>query len=89
MPQACPATVVVLGDCVIVGGPDGSAPAALNGALIVTGTLTVDAPLCVEGSLFAGRLVVRAALTVSFSAVSGPVRRRPAAANLHSASRRQ
>ena len=88
VPEACPATVVVLGDCVIVGGPDGSAPAALNGALIVTGTLTVDAPLCVEGSLFAGRLVVRAALTVSFSAVSGPSAP-PGAANLHSASRRQ
>ena len=87
-PQSCPATVVVLGDCVAAGGPDGSAPAALNGALIVTGTLTVDAPLCVEGSLFAGRLVVRAALTVSFSAVSGPSAP-PGAANLHSASRRQ
>ena len=88
VPEACPATVVVLGDCVTAGGPDGSAAAALSGALIVTGTLTVDAPLCVEGSLFAGRLVVRAPLTVSFSAVSGPSAA-PGATNLRGAWRRE
>jgi hypothetical protein len=60
----------------------------LSGALIVTGTLTVDAPLCVEGSLFAGRLVVRAPLTVSFSAVSGPSAA-PGATNLRGAWRRE
>jgi hypothetical protein len=42
----------------------------LGGTLIVRGTLTVDAPLCVNGSLYAERLVVHAALTVDFADVS-------------------
>lgn len=88
VPQACPATVVVLGDCVAGGGPDGMAPPVLSGALIVTGTLTVDAPLSVEGGLYAGRLVVRARLTVSFTDASGPAAP-PGAANVRSASWRE
>lgn len=71
-PQACPATVVVVGDCTVCAGPAGQTGAALNGALVVTGALTVDAPLRLDGSLYAGRLVVRAPLTVHFAAASGP-----------------
>jgi hypothetical protein len=64
-PQACPVTVVVLGDCTVTTGA-GTTAAALSGALVVTGTLTVDAPLRVCGGLYAGRLVVRAPLQVTF-----------------------
>ena len=64
-PQACPVTVVVVGDC-IAGTADGSS-SALQGALVVTGTLTVSAPFSVDGGLYAGRLVVCAPLAVSFS----------------------
>jgi hypothetical protein len=64
--QACPVTVVVLGDCTVAAAPSG-AQAALSGALIVTGELAVDAPLQVDGGVFVGRLVVRAPLQVSFS----------------------
>ena len=63
-PQACPVTVVVLGDCTVTAG---AGQAALSGALVVTGTLSVDAPLQVDGGLYAGRLVVRAPLQVAFS----------------------
>ena len=87
-PQACPATLVVLGDCVACAGPSGQEPPALSGALIVTGTLTVDAPLCLDGSLFAGRLVVRAPLTVRFAATSGSSSP-PGATNVRIASWRQ
>jgi len=65
-PAACPLTVVVLGDCTI----GGSAGAAFSGALVVTGTLTVQAPLRVDGGLYAGGLVVAAPLTVRFSGVA-------------------
>ena len=59
-------TVVVFGDAVLVspqepGEPDG---VALSGSLLVTGTLTVEAPTVVIGSLSAGRLVVHAPTTV-------------------------
>jgi hypothetical protein len=60
----------------------------LGGALIVTGTLTVDAPLCVEGSLYARRLIVHAPLTVSFSAASGSAAA-PGSANVRAASWRE
>ena len=86
-PQACPATVVVLGDCEIWAGPGGQA-AALNGALVVTGALTVDAPFRLDGSLYAGRLVVRAPLTVCFATGSGPSAA-PGTTNLRVASLRQ
>jgi hypothetical protein len=88
VPQACPATVVVLGDCVACGGPEGGALPTLGGALIVTGTLTVEAPLCVEGSLYARRLIVHAPLTVSFSAASGSAAA-PGSANVRAASWRE
>ena len=65
-PEACPLTVVVLGDCTI----GSSAGAAFSGALVVTGTLTVQAPLRVDGGLYAGGLVVAAPLTVRFSGVA-------------------
>ena len=87
-PLSCPATVVVLGDCVATGGPDGSTPPVLGGDLVVTGTLTVDAPLSIEGSLYAGRLVVRAPLTVSFSDAAGPSAP-PGSANVRGASWRE
>lgn len=67
VPQACPVTVVVLGDCIAGAGPSGGAATALDGALVVTGTLTVSAPLEVQGGLYARRLVVCAPLTVGFS----------------------
>jgi hypothetical protein len=69
-PQACPLTLVVLGDCSIAGGPLGPVT-ALEGALVVTGTLTVDGPLSVTGGLYAGRLVVRAPLTVDATGLTG------------------
>jgi hypothetical protein len=69
-PQACPVTIVVLGDCVVGDGPAGPAT-ALEGALVVTGTLTVSGPLSVAGGLYAGRLVVRAPLTVDGSGLAG------------------
>ena len=87
-PQACPATVVVLGDCVACAGPDGQQPPTLGGALIVTGTLTVDAPLQLDGSLYAGHLVVRAPLTVRFAATRGAASP-PGATNVRIASWRQ
>jgi hypothetical protein len=87
-PQACPATVVVVGDCEVCAGPSGQGAAALNGALVVTGTLTVDAPFSLDGSLYAGRLVVRAPLTVSFAAASGPSAA-PGTTNVRAASLRQ
>ncbi len=87
-PQACPATVVVLGDCVASSGPDGSAAPVLGGALIVTGTLAVDAPLRVEGGLYAGRLLVRAPLAVSFAGTSG-LSAPPGSANVRCASWRE
>lgn len=68
-PQACPMTVVVLGDCAI-GGPEGAA-AAFTGVLLVTGTLTVRSPLHVDGSLYAGDLVVDAPLTLRFTGTEG------------------
>ena len=86
--QACPATVVVLGDCVAGAGPNGTAPPVLGGALVVTGTLTVDGPLTVDGSLYAGRLVVRAPLTVSFGDASGSAAP-PGSANVRGASWRE
>jgi hypothetical protein len=71
-PQACPLTVVVLGDCTVTPGAGGE-QAALSGALVVIGTLSVDAPLRVDGGVFAGRLVVHAPLQVGFSgAVDAP-----------------
>jgi len=66
-PGACRVTVIVLGDCLVTGGPLGDRPAALTGSLIVAGTLTVNAPLEVTGSLSAGRVVVRAPLAVTFA----------------------
>ena len=78
----------MLGDCVAGAGPDGSAPPTLGGVLVVTGTLTVDAPLRVDGGLYAGRLVVRAPLNVDFNAASGAAAP-PGASVFHSASRRQ
>ncbi len=69
-PQACPVTIVVLGDCVVGDGPAGPAT-ALEGALVVTGALTVSGPLSVAGGLYAGRLVVRAPLTVDASGLAG------------------
>ncbi|MGZ4198590.1 MAG: hypothetical protein ACXVP1_00210 [Thermoleophilia bacterium] len=88
VPQACPATVAVLGDCVAGAGPNGTAPAVLTGALIVTGTLTVDGPLTVVGSLYARRLVVRAPLTVSFGDASGSAAP-PGSVNVRGASWRE
>ena len=87
-PQACPATLLVLGDCVACAGPNGQDPPTLSGALIVTGTLTVDAPLCLDGSLYAGRLIVRAPLTVRFAATAGSSSP-PGATNVRIASWRQ
>ena len=87
-PRACPATVVVVGDCEVCAGPGGQGAAALNGALVVTGTLTVDAPFSLDGSLYAGRLVVRAPLTVNFAAASGPSAA-PGTTNVRVASLRQ
>jgi hypothetical protein len=66
---ACPLTVVVLGDC-NVGGGALSSTTAFEGALVVTGTLTVCGPLSVAGGLYAGRLVVRAPLTVDASGLA-------------------
>jgi hypothetical protein len=58
-------TLIVLGDACIVAGP---APAAegvgMSGALIVTGTLTVQTPASIRGSLSAGALAVNAPLLV-------------------------
>ena len=87
-PQACPVTLIVLGDCVACAGPNGQDPPTLSGALIVTGTLTVDAPLSLAGSLYAGRLVVRAPLTVRFAAARGSSSP-PGATNVRIASWRQ
>jgi hypothetical protein len=87
-PQTCPATLLVLGDCVACAGPGGHDPATLGGALIVTGTLTVDAPLCLDGSLYARRLVVHAPLTVRFAAARGSSSP-PGATNIRIASWRQ
>ena len=67
-PGACPLTVVVLGDCIVSG--TAGAGVALSGALVVTGTLTVRAPLRVDGGLFAGSLVVAAPLTLRFTGVA-------------------
>ena len=87
-PQACPVTLIVLGDCVAGSGPDGQDPPTLGGALIVTGTLTVAAPLCLDGSLYAGRLIVHAPLAVRFAATRG-ASSPPGATNVRVASRRQ
>ena len=87
-PQACPATLIVLGDCVACAGPNGQDPPTLSGALIVTGALTVDAPLCLDGSLYAGHLVVRAPLTVRFATTTG-LSSPPGATNVRIASWRQ
>jgi hypothetical protein len=60
------ATVVVLGDAVLT-SPEGSGEpegVGLSGSLLVTGTLTVDAPTVVIGGMAAGRLIVRAPTTV-------------------------
>ncbi len=78
-PQACPLTVVVLGDCVVDGA------AELTGELVVTGTLTVRAPLCVDGGLYAGALAVDAGLTLRFTGAEGA----PGGTNVRDVSSRQ
>ena len=80
-PAACPVTIVVVGDATI----DGAAGAALTGALVVTGTLTVRAPLRVDGGLYAGALVVDAPLTLRFTGAESA----PGSADLRDVSWRQ
>ncbi len=82
-PQACPLTVVVLGDCMVDGAAD--AGAVLTGELVVTGTLTVRAPLCVDGGLYAGALAVDAGLTLRFTGAEGA----PGGTNVRDVSSRQ
>ena len=84
IPQACPLTLVVLGDCAVSAGPDADRPVSLAGALVVTGSLTIDAPLTVAGGVFAGRLAVRASVNVAFPAADGV--QPPGMADLHIAS---
>lgn len=64
-PLAPQVTLVVLGDACIVAGPtplrDG---VGMTGALVVTGTLTVQTTTSVHGSLSAGALAVEAPLLV-------------------------
>ena len=73
-PQSCPATVVIDGDAIVGPSPTssgdgvGEAGASLTGALIVCGSLFVRAPLVIDGSLAAARLVVEAPITVVFPA---------------------
>jgi hypothetical protein len=68
-PSLPPLTVVVLGDAVLAagGGPD-DAGLCLHGVLVVTGSLTVQTPALVEGSLGAGALQVAAPLVVQLAA---------------------
>lgn len=82
-PQACPLTVVVLGDCIVCGAAD--AGAVLTGELVVTGTLTVRAPLRVDGGLYAGALAVDAELTLRFTDAEGA----PGGTNVRDVSSRQ
>jgi hypothetical protein len=68
-PLAPQVTLVVLGDARIVPGsvlqPEG---AGMTGALIVTGTLTVETSTSIRGSLSAGALTVEAPLSVDLPA---------------------
>ena len=63
---ACPATVVIVGDAQVDG--DDEAGAALSGALITMGQLSVEAPLRVRGCLLSGDLHVLAPLQVTIPA---------------------
>jgi hypothetical protein len=85
VPQACPMTLVVLGDCTTSAGAAGESPPRFAGALVVTGTLLVEAPLLVDGGVYAARLVVHAPLAV----VREPTTARdvaPGASYIHSGS---
>jgi hypothetical protein len=59
--DACPLVLVVLGDAT---AGEGAAPLSLRGALAVCGRLDVMGATTVDGSLFAGSLVVAAPLAV-------------------------
>ncbi|MGO8684243.1 MAG: hypothetical protein ACLQUT_06655 [Thermoleophilia bacterium] len=62
-PGANPVTVVVDGNARVVAGA--GVGASFSGALVVTGEATIEAPLNVQGCVFAGGLHVRAPFTVT------------------------
>ena len=61
-PDACPLALVVCGDARAAGAAAGL---SLRGALVVCGRLVVAGESSVQGSLYAGSLLVQAPLTVS------------------------
>lgn len=63
VPGANPVTVIVDGNARVVGGA--GTGVSFSGALVVTGETTVEAPLNVQGCVFAGGLHVRAPFTVT------------------------
>jgi hypothetical protein len=65
-PGVAPATIVVRGDAVIESASGEAGGLCFEGALVVTGTLTIAVPTDVHGSLAAGRLRVLAPLSVTF-----------------------
>lgn len=63
-PEACPLTVVVIGNATTTAVDQTSEPVTWWGALIVTGGLVVASPLDMHGSLFARHLTVVAPLNL-------------------------
>jgi hypothetical protein len=63
VPGSNPVTIIVDGNARVVGS-DGTG-VSFSGALVVTGEATVEAPLNVQGCVFAGGLHVRAPFTVT------------------------
>ena len=61
---ANPVTIVVFGDCRLGTAPPLNEPCVFDGALVVTGRLTIDGASVVNGSVYAGSLDCRSNLTV-------------------------
>ena len=72
-PGAGPVTIVVLGDCELAQASSAPGRTYLEGALVVTGRLTILGTTVVRGSVFAGALDCRASLTVDASGLGSPM----------------
>jgi len=73
VPGAGPVTIVVLGDCRLAQVSSAPGRTYLEGALVVTGRLTILGTTVVRGSVFAGALDCRASLTVDASGLGSPM----------------